>query len=209
VSAKAEGRTWAVAVAALLGFVVVVAIEHAAERSLRPLEHMVSEYARTDTGWLMTLGFLLWALSLAATAFNLRGVSPILAALLLLAALAVLVVATFRTQTSVGELAYGDRFSPQGRLHDLGSGLATLALVAAALASIRLGSRGLGRGIAVLLVVALCANFALLAVGPEVGGLRQRLLLLAVGVWQLTILLRRRDELPAPEEGLEPPRPGL
>lgn len=186
-----ERSARAVAIFALLGFVMVVTIEHVAERSLGPLEHMVSEYARTDTVWVMTLGFLLWALSLAATAVVVRGASTILASLLLVAAVAVVVVAMFRTQTSAGELAYGDRFSAQGRLHDAGSGLATLALLGAALVSITLVPRGFGRTLAVMLIVALCANFALLAVGPDVGGLRQRLLLLAGCIWQAAILLRR------------------
>ena len=71
-----------------------------------------------------------------------------------------------------------------------GSGVATLALVAAALASIanRDGSKTYRRRTAAILIVALASDAVLLAVGPSVGGIRQRILLACAGAWQVLAL---------------------
>lgn len=159
----------------------IVLVEHALHPSLSPQTHEVSEYVNRDPGWLMVVGFLSWSASLAgAAALAARdrrtGQHPILArslvALLGLAAAGILVTACFATQTSAGKLPQGVRLSLGGRLHDLGSGLATLALVAAAVASIanRDGSDAYRRRTAVILLVALASDVGLLVVGSSPDG---------------------------------------
>ncbi len=181
--------------AGLIGFAAIVAAQHLAQPLLDPLEHMISEYARTSTGWLMTIGFGLWALSLAATAHWVRSESAVVSGLLFVAASGLVVLATFRTQTSAGELAYGSRLATGGRLHDAGSAVATLAILAAACVLVggRYGTVALRRVVATLLAASVIASFVLLAIGPSVGGVRQRLLQLAACGLQLAVLkgLRR------------------
>jgi hypothetical protein len=101
-----------------------------------------------------------------------------------------LLTACFATQTSAGELPPGVKLGVSGRLHDLGSGLATLALAAAVVASIanRDGSPRYYRRAGAILGFALASDAALLAVGPTVGGIRQRVLLASAALWQLLAL---------------------
>jgi hypothetical protein len=177
----------------------IVAVEHAFQPNLSPRTHEVSEYVNGDPGWLMVLGFLAWSASLAASAALAAGdrhpgQHAILArsrvALSGLAAAGILITACFATQTSAGKLPPGARLGLGGRLHDLGSGVATLALVAAAVASIanRDGSDAYRRRTAVILLVAVASDVGLLVVGPSVGGIRQRILLACAALWQLLAL---------------------
>jgi hypothetical protein len=175
----------------VLGFLAAVIAEHAIDPSLDPATHQVSEYVHGPAGALMTAGFVAWALSLAASGAlaALRRASPWVAGALVLAAIGMLVTAAFATQTVAGRLPPGVSLTLSGRLHDIGSGLTTVALLAAALLSLR-GIRELQfrQRTGTLLIVAVGCDIALLAVGSEVGGMRERLLILAGCIWQLMFL---------------------
>jgi hypothetical protein len=138
-----------------LAFVAIVLLEHLLVPELAPARHTISEYANARPGGLMVCAFLAWAASLAVTALLVwrdrrkrpRSVArAVLIALLVIATLGLLVTACFRTQTSAGLLPPGTQRSVGGRLHDLGSGIAMLALFGAVVASIDvIGKRGLLR----------------------------------------------------------------
>lgn len=179
------------ALTGLLLFVLIVGVEHLLNPSLNPLEHQVSEYVHTDSGALMVIGFAAWAISLAATGLlSGRFGEHLPAALFALAALGMTLVALFPTQTSAGELPPGRTLTLTGHLHDLGSGLTTVALLGTAVWSFAAGNRkrSVQLASAILILSALAISVALLIVGPSVGGLRQRLLLLIGCVWQFVFL---------------------
>ena len=178
------------------GFVICVVAAHLTRPSLDPASHMISEYARYGPRAVITVGFGLWAISLVASAVYVAGTWPptlasrALSVLMLLAAVGVVALAAFRTQTSAGELAFGRGVSLEGRLHDVGSGVVSLALFAGAclvvLSRVLPHWRRLA-GVA-LLVAAVAVHVAFLSIGPEVGGLRQRLVLLCGLMWQTLLL---------------------
>jgi hypothetical protein len=180
-----------------LVFVVIVLVEHLADSSLDPATHEISEYVHGPLGALMVAGFIIWGLALAAAAFAVSGCRrgmPVAVALLLAAA-GVFVTAGFATQTSAGRLPPSASLSATGRLHDIGSGLATLALVLAVVLSLRLRFSRVLEGTSVLvLAIALIGEVVLLMIGVSVGGVRQRVLLGSACAWQimLVVLLARR-----------------
>jgi MFS family permease len=190
-----NARTRRLRVLATVGvvfFVVCVASEHLLSPALGPARHEISEYVHTRSGAVMTAGFLAWALSLAASAALVWRVlrASVLATLLCLASLAVIVVACFPTQTSAGALPAGAMLSTTGRLHDVGSGLTTLALFLAVTVSTldsRLSST-FRRRAGVLIAATVASASVLLAIGSSVGGIRQRLLVLAACLWQILLL---------------------
>lgn len=178
-------------------FVICLLVEHLLS-SLDPARHEISEYVHGSAGWVMTLGFAAWAVSLAASAIYVQRSlgSRVLAALLAVASVAVVIVACFATQTSAGSLPAGIALSFAGRLHDIGSGLASVALLASAVISVF--ERGLPsafrRLAAGLVAVVVLSDVGLLAVGPSVGGVRQRVLVLVGVAWQgglLAVQVRR------------------
>lgn len=181
----------------LVVFVGAAAAEHVLASSLDPASHMLSEYANHKTGPVMTAGFLAWAASLAATAIYawIEERARALALLMGLAALGIVLVACFATQTSAGVLPPGTQWTTTGRLHDLGSGAASLALLAAAIVSTVAAwvPRSFRLRTTMLIALALTGSAALLTIGPEVGGLRQRLLVLVACGWQLLLLATLRS----------------
>jgi Protein of unknown function (DUF998) len=188
---------WWAGVGGLALFVAVVLAEHALRPSLDPMRHQISEYANGETGGLMVAGFVFWAASLGATALLLARtrVGVALPLLIVGAAVGLLVAATWATQTSAGELPAGVHRGTAGRLHDLGAGVASLALLAGAVVSYRrIADRSLRCTVLLLLAVALLLDGVLLAVGPDVGGLRQRLLVAAGCGWQLVVLVACRRQ---------------
>jgi hypothetical protein len=154
---------------------------------------MVSEYVNTGNGWLMVVGFVGWALSLGATSllarfaiFGGRG----LALLLLLAGAGIVVVSLFATQTSAGILAPGVERSIGGRLHDLGSAIATLALLGAVIAAS--GKPHTPRWLSItsggILTLVMLSVVVLLASGDHYPGIRQRVLLASGCTWHTLLL---------------------
>ncbi len=185
-----QEKTRALALACVLGFLSIVLIEHLADSSLNPAEHEISEYVHGPAGWLMSVGFVIWAISLAAAGIYALGCAhgkPVAFALFA-AAVGVLITAGFATQTSAGRLPPGVMLSTSGRLHDIGSGVTTIGLLAAALLSLRLARRDLRRVTLALVSFAVLGDVVLLAVGSDVGGIRQRLLVAVACAWQLLFL---------------------
>lgn len=180
-----------VAAAGLAAFVAIVVLEHFLQEGLDPASHQVSEYVHGSTGWLMTVGFLSWAVSLAATGLvvgRLRGGWPMRGALTM-AAVGMLVTACFATETAAGRLPAGASLHAAGRLHDIGSGITALALLAASLLSLRVAPLRSIRAVTRTVVLgAVATDIALLAVGSDVGGIRQRALLAAGCLWQATVI---------------------
>ncbi|MDA0179292.1 DUF998 domain-containing protein [Solirubrobacter phytolaccae] len=178
------------------GFVAVVALQHALVPELAPQRNMVSEYANAPFGWLMVCGFSAWALSFALTAALLRRDDPVLGTLFAGMCVGALLVAVFPTETIAGVLPAGVPRTAEGRLHDAGSGLITLALLAAVLIVAARPStpacwRAWSLGLAML---AVSVNVILLAVGPSVGGLRQRALIVIGCLWHASLLRRARAQ---------------
>lgn len=194
------------AVGLLALFVLVVVVEDLVVTRLSPLSHQVSEYANDPKlGWLMTIGFAAWALSLFISAAvgwegSRRSASPgssaVVSGLLVVAGVAMILTTLFHTQTVAGVIPHGRRLTISGRLHDVGSGVTTLAIFAAAVAVVWDRGRGWGRFrwvTASAVAAGVMVDIGLLVVGGGVGGLRERLLL-AIGCgWQLALLRRLPD----------------
>jgi hypothetical protein len=173
--------------------VAAALLEHALEPGLAPARHQISEYARSPTGAIMTVGFAAWAVSLGAMAALVPGR---LAAPLALASVGVALLTIAHTETSAGRLPRGTHLDATGRLHDLGSGAASLALLVAAGMSVR-ALRGPRRAIVLaIVIIAVLGDLALMAVGPGVGGIRQRLLVLEACAWQGLLLLADHQSAP-------------
>jgi hypothetical protein len=208
----AERRLTVGVTVGVLAFVTIVVVEHLADSSLDPVTHEISEYVRGPLGWLMTVGFIVWALSLiaAALAMSARTRGRQTAIALLIAAGGLLLTACFATQTSAGRLPPAASLTVTGRLHDIGSGLATVALLGAALLSLRSRiAHGLRRVTLALLTLALLGDVTLLLMGPSVAGIRQRLLVAAACGWQLTLawfLSRGSPSSQAPDRPLRSER---
>lgn len=180
-----------VAVVGVVAFVAVAAVEHVINSSLDPATHEISEYVHGRDGQLMTFGFVCWALSLAAMSWTVssRAGAWFLAAAVGLACVGIALTASFATETSAGRLPPGAVLTATGRLHDVGSGLATIALLMAAVASLATFAVGkFRRNVGLLLAIAISSDVALLAIGPSVAGVRQRVLVGCACAWQLIVL---------------------
>jgi hypothetical protein len=112
----------------------------------------------------------------------------------LVAAGGLLLAASFATQTSAGQLQPGVSLTTTGRLHDGGSGIATIALLVGVILSLRLPiSHALRQLVLTVLAFAFIADLVLLLIGAGVAGARQRLLVALACGWQLllAVLLAR------------------
>ena len=190
-------HSWArrVAILSLLVFVAIVVFEHATVSELSPLSHQVSEYANAGDGWLMTVGFLAWALSFAATAMTgpPGTIGTLVRVLLGVCVAGAVLLALFRTQTVAGVLPAGEQRTLAGRLHDLGGAVVTFGLFGAATVSALQAGPGRYRRLTIaLLATAIATSVSLLLVGAEVGGLRQRVTLGIACLWQLAFCSRDR-----------------
>lgn len=178
-------------------FAATIVAMHALDPGLSSARHTISEYVLADVGPIMTVGFASWAVSLAAAATLVtlarvptgasRPLSIALAALLAMAAVAVVVLDVFPTQTVAGALPAGAEWTTAGRLHDAGSGVATLALLGASLVSLWLlrAHRVYRRAVVVLLATGVVGSLACLAIGASVDGVRQRILVVVAIGWQV------------------------
>jgi hypothetical protein len=186
-----------VGVAGLGAFLLIVVALHALEPSLSPDTHVLSEFANTRVGWLFRVALSCWVIALVATAAwfarertNLGAARNVVAALLIVAAGGLVAAAVFRTQAVSGLVRPGIGRTFAGRAHDAGAGISIIALFAAAATVGFAAGRGsvLGRLSLTVVGFALVVQVTLLAVGHEVGGIRQRLLVLAACVWQAAAL---------------------
>jgi hypothetical protein len=185
------------ATGALTAFIGAVAVHHVINADLEPVDHVVSEYANAKAGATMTAGFLAWALSLAAMswiALRDRHTPPAgrwaLSAFLALAALGAVLTAAFPTQAVAAVVPAGTPRTAAGRLHDLGSATATLAIVGAATVALRAVTcpAWIRPVTAALLLGAVACSVVLLALDDPVPGVRQRSLLAAGCAWQGALL---------------------
>lgn len=188
-----------VALVGLLAFVAIVVAQHALEPQLTPNRHTISEYANADAGALMTGAFVAWATSLVATSAlawwvgdrgRRRTAQGLLAALLGVAAAGLLLTAWFPTQTSAGALPPGTRLTNGGRIHNLASGATLLAMLGAVTVSIAaFWGRPRFRWLAcAALAISVVASSVLLAIGPPVDGIRQRVLVATACAWQAALI---------------------
>jgi hypothetical protein len=185
-----QGQLRALAMAGVVLFLLIVVIEHLVS-SLDPATHEISEYVHGRLGWLMTAGFAVWAVSLAAAGLATSSVprGKYVGLALLVAAVGMALTACFATQTSAGRLSPGASLTTTGRLHDIGSGATTIALLLGVLLSLRIGKpRALRRATMSLLLFVIPADVLLLVIGSEVAGIRQRLLVVGACVWQMLLL---------------------
>jgi hypothetical protein len=172
-------------------FVACTVVAQLANTGVGPARHMLSELAHGRAGWVMTVGFACWAAALVLGAIVLAGREARgVAALMAIAAVGVVVLAVFPTQTVAGELPSGVARTTAGRLHDIGSGVVTIALLTAAITT---AVRRRSVVLAALVGAAVIATVVGLAIGPSVGGVRQRVLLLAAVSWQWLIVGDARD----------------
>jgi hypothetical protein len=205
VSRKLDRIARDVAIAGLTLFLACLVCEHFLAPSLDPTRHEISEYVHTSDGWIMSVGFVAWAISLTATAVYawLRQCSWMLAPLFGIASLGMVLTASFATQTSAGHLPPGVTLTTTGRLHDVGSGLVSISLLAGAIvaASDSRFPLTFRRHTAGLTLIGLLGSAVLLIGGAAVGGIRQRLLIVVGCLWQLLLIdrLGRLPERSAPE----------
>jgi len=183
----------------VLAFVAIVAIEHVAQPGLTPGYFMVSEYARAGgaAGAAAIAAFLCWSASLLLLAAALlqggaRG-RPIMRgalALVVLAALGLAAAAVFRTQAVRGVVPRDVARTAVGELHDLGTGLAEIALFGAAFATaiIARPRRPLRAVSIAAILLAIAVGPLLSLMGADMRGLRQRLLIGVACTWQVSLL---------------------
>jgi hypothetical protein len=194
--------------ALIVGFVACAVGAQSADADREPLRHTISELVHGPAGWAMTTGFACWAAAMALGAWAVLAAVAVrnrrsramdgVALLLAVAACGVVVLTVFPTQTVAGELPRGTAWTTTGRLHDLGSLVTQVALVAAALTSVYAFRRGdrlvmPTLGLLTIAAVAFCAG---LAIGPSVGGLRQRVVLVCGLVWLWLLLSEVRRAAP-------------
>jgi hypothetical protein len=168
-------------------FLGVLVIQHALSPELSVERDRISEYAVRGTGWLMALGFVSWALALAASAVLARVavVGPggwALAGLFAIAAGGMLLTASFPTQAVHGVIPAGMSRTTAGLVHDLASGAVLLALIAAALLSL-IAVPGARVGAAIALAVGCPMLLGLPLSGADAPALAQRVTVLAACAW--------------------------
>lgn len=126
-----------IALAGMGTFLVIVALMHILRPDLDPLDRAISEYARGDLGWLMTMAWFANGVGVLALASGLRrSVAPVARAglatrLLDVAGLCLLASGVFVTDVSASGGPTGATVS--GQLHDLAGLVGYLAFLLAAL----------------------------------------------------------------------------
>lgn len=185
-----------VALAGLAAFVAITMAEHALTPQLDPDRHTISEYVNADAGGLMVAAFVAWGLSLLATAALAWGNAGAarghrwIAASLGIAGVGLLLTAAFATQTSAGILPPGVQRTTGGRIHDLASLAAMVAMFGGVIASaVVLRARQIFARFAVgAIAIAVVASAVLLSIGDPVDGIRQRVLVAIGCTWQAALI---------------------
>lgn len=172
-------------------FIAALGLEHVLAPQLGVEHDRISEYAVRGVGWLMTGGFVAWAVALAATARlagdAIRGARGLaLSGLLAVAATGMLVTAGCATQAVHGEVPADVARTTEGHLHDLGSGAVFVALVLALALSLHAVSDA-RIAAAIAIAVTCVAWLALPLIGLDVPALAQRMMVLAACAWHWTL----------------------
>jgi Protein of unknown function (DUF998) len=200
-----QGRILASACGLAL-FLVVVAVQPLLEQSYDPLRQGISEFVHTDARAVVLIGFVAWAVSLALLAAVLSGdragdgrrrairleVDSLLAAVAGLG-----LVALFATDRGAEAAGTITETTISGRLHDIGSALITVAILAAVVAD-ALHERD-PRLAATVIAAALGSSLVLFAFGDPLPGLRQRCLIASACLWQVAVLHRAWSRAPTSE----------
>jgi Protein of unknown function (DUF998) len=168
-------------------FAGALVAEHAVESSLSVVHTTISEYARTDSGFLIRFGFAAWAVSFSGLVLvtwrhRLRAEAVGLG----VAACGVVLVCAFNTQAVQAQVPSDVARTLGGRLHDFGGemviGGVLLAVVAGAV-------RGpWSRRSRALLCLTFATSAAFLLAGDPAPGLRQRALVVYTITWQALAL---------------------
>lgn len=174
-------------------FVAALALEHVLTPELGVERDRISEYAVRGFGWLMVGGFVAWAVALAATAWlaglALRGPRGLaLSGLLAAAASGMLITAVFATQAVHGEVPAGVPRTTAGQLHDLGSGVVLIALLAAVLLSLyAVAGASVAAAIAIAITLTAVGPIGLPLTGLDAPALAQRMMVAGACIWQWTV----------------------
>lgn len=197
-----QGRIVASALALGL-FLLAVAVQPLLEPSYDPLRQEISEFAHTDYGAVVLVGFLAWGTSLGLLAgLVVHAPSPsgrhraarLESIALVVAAFGLVLVTLFATDRGVEVAGVVTRHTVAGRLHDAGSALVAISILAAVLAD-AFRSRSAALASAVI-AAAVGSSAVLFAIGDPLPGLRQRCLVACACVWQAVVLGRLRRRLP-------------
>lgn len=122
---KPSHRQARIAFSATAAFLLLLALLHVLKSDLSPTWHIISEYQIGDHGWVMSLAFILWALSCGTLAAALRPHITTQTGKVGLGLLAVtslgLVLAALGTTDPI--TATGEELTTHGKVHGLGSAL--------------------------------------------------------------------------------------
>jgi hypothetical protein len=184
----------AVAGSGLAAFVVIVATQGPLPGvSFDPAHQTISEYAHTSAGVLMTVGFIVWALSWAVLAGTGSAPSPGSSSTRLLSvqriafggtAVGLVLVACFTTDRGIVQPGVVIRATTGGGLHDEASALVTAGILVAALTGAALVGGRVRTLTLLLMSIAVAADVLMLALGDPLPGIRQRILVTAGCLWQ-------------------------
>jgi hypothetical protein len=190
----------------VLGFVVLVALEHPLRPDLPATRHFISEYASGSTDVLARVAFLVWGVGIAALAVALwRAGLRVVAFFTAVAAAGTPLAAAFATITVAGELPVGETYTTAGRLHNLGAQLLFFGLLLAAAGSLRRLRRPAYRwGVAGLAALLVLAPAVLVALGRDWPGIGQRAFILVGCGW---LLLAAREAGRVTTRGRRTPAP--
>lgn len=168
-------------------FGAALVAEHAVESSVSAVHSTISEYARTDSGFLIRFGFAAWSVSLAGLAFvtwrhrlRVEGVG------LGVAACGVVLVCAFTTQAVQAQVPPGVGRTLGGRLHDVGGEIVMGGILLAVVAGAVRGPWS--RWSRALLCLTFVTSATLLLAGDPAPGLRQRALVVYTITWQALAL---------------------
>jgi hypothetical protein len=178
-------------------FLGAVVAQPLLEPAYDPLRQEISEFVHTGVGAVAATAFGAWAVSLVALA-SLVGASAesgafsraarFEAAALLAAAVGLGLVALFATDRGAEIAGAVTETTSAGRVHDIGSGLTSIAIFVAIVAD---AGRERDRLLAAAVIsAALLSSSILFTSGDPLPGLRQRCLVACAGLWQAVVLYR-------------------
>jgi hypothetical protein len=185
------------AAALTLSFLALLGLEHAIAPSLEPADHMISEYANAHglAGVAGTVALFVWGASFAVTAaaaavaLGNDVLARALVGCLAVAAVGLTVAALCPTQAVGGHVPAGVDLELTGRLHDLASGAAQLAIFASVVLGARVvAARRFRTATVLVLVVAALVGLGVTALDSGARGLRQRGLIAVACAWELAFL---------------------
>lgn len=182
-------------------FLLLVAVQPLLEPSYDPLLQEISEFAHTEFGAIALAGFLAWGVSLGLLAGLVASSPPdrrlaarVESIALAVAAFGLVLVTFFATDRGVEVAGAVTHRTLSGRIHDTGSALITVSILAAVVAEAL--RRRSGVLACAVIAAALASSAVLIVLGDPLPGLRQRCLVACACVWQAVVLYRLWPQLP-------------